>query len=70
MDGLCKKKPESSIKEWLQIPEDDYTISEQQEIVKDGKKRVNIVLFYMIIKIYMEISLFYVYILNFNYKPT
>lgn len=57
MDGLCKKKPESSIKEWLQIPEDDYTISEQQEIVKDGKKRVNIVLFYKIIKIYMEIIL-------------
>ncbi|XP_050054420.1 putative uncharacterized protein DDB_G0282133 isoform X2 [Aphis gossypii] len=39
LDGLCKKKPESSIKEWLQIPEDNYSVSEQV-VVNDGKKRV------------------------------
>jgi len=40
LDGLCRKKPpESSIKEWLQIPEDYYSISEQV-VVNDGKKRV------------------------------
>ncbi|XP_025203854.1 YLP motif-containing protein 1-like isoform X2 [Melanaphis sacchari] len=39
LDGLCKKKPESSIKEWLQIPEDYYSVSEQV-VVNDGKKRV------------------------------
>ncbi|XP_050432303.1 uncharacterized protein LOC126840529 isoform X2 [Adelges cooleyi] len=38
LDGLCKKKPENSIKEWLQIPETDYSITEQEP--KDGKKRV------------------------------
>lgn len=42
LDGLCKKKPESSIKEWLQIPEDDY-VDREQEVVKDGKKRVSII---------------------------
>lgn len=42
LDGLCKKKPEKSIKEWLQIPEDNYTDSEEVD-VKDGKKRVNII---------------------------
>lgn len=39
LDGLCKKKPESSIKEWLQIPEDYYSVSEQI-VLNDGKKRV------------------------------
>lgn len=45
LDGLCKKKTEKSIKEWLQIPEDDYSINEQQDVVKDGKKRVSIIPF-------------------------
>jgi hypothetical protein len=45
LDGLCKKKTENSIKEWLQIPEDDYSMSEQQDVVKDGKKRVSIITF-------------------------
>lgn len=52
LDGLCKKKPESSIKEWLQIPEDNYSVSEQ-EVVNDGKKRVCIMSFK--------------YLYNFNY---
>ncbi|XP_026809226.1 uncharacterized protein LOC113551273 isoform X2 [Rhopalosiphum maidis] len=39
LDGLCKKKAESSIKEWLQIPEDNDSVSEQV-VVNDGKKRV------------------------------
>lgn len=39
LDGLSKKKTESSIKEWLQIPEDNYSVSEQV-VVNDGKKRV------------------------------
>lgn len=44
LDGLSKKKPESSIKEWLQIPEDNYSVNEQV-VVNDGKKRVCIIPF-------------------------
>ncbi|XP_050542910.1 YLP motif-containing protein 1-like isoform X2 [Daktulosphaira vitifoliae] len=38
LDGLRKKKPENSIKEWLQIPETEYVTTEHDP--KDGKKRV------------------------------
>lgn len=41
LDGLCKKKTENSIKEWLQIPEDYIS---EEVVVKDGKKRVSIFL--------------------------
>lgn len=48
LDGLCKKKPENSIKEWLQIPEDNDSISEQV-VVNDGKKRVCVITFIIFI---------------------
>lgn len=51
LDGLCKKKTEKSIKEWLQIPEENYTVNE--EVIKDGKKRVNIIL--LIIVLLLEV---------------